>query len=292
VLGCSAPFRIPSRYLANVLLLRNKLRRKIRKSRRELRAADLVRYEDDVREVYLNIRDALHKPPVLTNTDGELLVFHTLTFWVGSAGVAFEALAPLALGFSKEELLAGAEVDEDGAIRRVEFDWLKKGNKMHESWDNTILGHIKVSGQSLIAEVNSKQRAARLRKEIEKRMGSLGRHQGTTAQTPEEMLKSAPKGAVEKADTTEEILRDPEARRQWQEMLQRQVEGWIHEKIPILGGRTPLQAVLDPEGRELVEVLLREWERGGDRRAFPGGIRPDIGAVRRLLNLAAEGVAV
>jgi hypothetical protein len=290
VLGCSAPFRIPSRKLADVLVLRKKLRKKIAKSRRELGAADLVRYEDDVRETYLNIRDILHAPPRFANTDGDLLLFHTLTFQIGSPGVAFEALAPLAWGCSKQDLLRNAEQEADGAIREVEFDWVKKGNRKIEAWDNTILGHIKISGQTLTADVNSEKRAERLRKEIEKRLGILAVHQSTKAQTPEEMLKNAPK-ATPKTDETEEILRDPEARKQWQEMLQRQVEGWIHTKIPILGGKTPLQAVVDPDGKEIVEALLREWERGGDRRAFPGDIRPDIGAVRRLLNLGPPKAA-
>jgi hypothetical protein len=291
VLGCSAPFRIPSRKLADVLVLRKKLRKKIAKSRREVGAADLVRYEDDVREAYLNIRDYLHTPPRFANTDGDPLVFHTLIFQIGSPGVAFEALAPLAWGYSKKDLLSNAELDDDEAIRAVEFDWIKKGNRKIEAWDNTILGHIKISGQTLTADVNSKERAERLHKEIEKRLGILAIHQSTTAQTPEEMLKNAPAQGASGNDQTEEILRDPEARKQWQEMLQRHVEGWIHTKLPVLGGKTPLQAVLDPDGREIVEALLREWERGGDRRAFPGNIRPDIGAVRRLLGLTPTQAA-
>ncbi|MGA7218633.1 MAG: SEC-C metal-binding domain-containing protein [Candidatus Sulfotelmatobacter sp.] len=287
VLGCSAPFRIPPRMLADVLVLRRKLRKKIAKSRRELHGADLVRYEDDVREAYLNIRDYLHTPPRITNTDGEALIFHTLTYEIGSAGVAFDALAPLAWGLAKEDLLRNAELDGDGAVRAIDFDWIKKGNRMHREWDNTILGRIKISGPTLSAEVNSKERAERLRKEIENRLGLLASHQSTKAQTPEELLKNAPEGTRD-TDQTEEILRDPEARQQWQAMLQGHVEGWINKKIPILGGKTPLQAVLDPDGKEIVEALLREWERGGDRRGFPGGIRPDMDAVRRLLGLATE----
>jgi SEC-C motif len=286
VLGFSAPFRIPSLYLADVLVLRKKLRKKIAKAKRELLAADLIRYEDDVREAYLTIRDTLHLPPRFCNTDNEPLMLHTLTFQIGSAAVAFEALAPLAWGVSKENLLANAELDQDGALRSVRLEWIKKGNRTMKSWDNTILGHLRISGQTLIAEVNSKERAERLHAEIEKRLGILAVHQGTTVKSPEEIRKNAPpRNGEEEGNASEEVLRDPEARIQWQEMLQRQVEGWIHTKLPILGGKTPLQAAGDPESIEIVEALLREWERGGSRRAFPGNIRPDMGAVRRLLNL-------
>jgi hypothetical protein len=287
VLGCSAPFCIPPRWKTEIIGLRKSLRKKIARTHRELSGSDLIRYEDDVRETYLDIRDALHTPPGFCNTDGDPLVFHTLTFQIGSPGVAFEALSPLAWGSSKKELLNAAELDEGGAIRCVAFDWVKKGNRKIKSWDNTILGRISISGQSLIAEVNSKERAERLREEIEKRLGILAIHQDTTAQSLEEMRKNSPPEAVRPDhDDTETLLRDPGAREQWQKMLQKTVEGWVHEKIPVLGGLTPMQAVRDPDGKEIVEALLRDWELGGRGFVYPGNIRPDINAVRRLLNLA------
>ena len=45
-------------------------------------------------------------------------------------------------------------------------------------------------------------------------------------------------------------------RKQMQAVMQKQVESWIHQKIPALGGRTPMQAVRDPDGKEMVEALL------------------------------------
>ncbi len=284
VMGMSAPLAIPPRWKADVIALRKKLRRKIARKKRDLTAADLIHYEDDVREAYLDIRDAMHAPPILQNTDGDPLVFHNLTFQIGSAAVAFEALAPLAWGRSREDLLDQAELDEHGAIRAVTFDWIKKGNRKHKSWDNTIMGHIGISGNTLTADVNSKERAQKLRSEIEKRLGILASHKGTTAQSPRELLKNRqPEKA--RSDDRDGLLHNPEARQYFQEIVQKQVEGWIHEKVPILGGKTPLQAVRDPDGREIVESLLRDWERNYEKDDLPGNIRPDIGAVRRLLNL-------
>ena len=261
VMGFSAPLAIPPRWKADVIALRKKLRRKIARKKRGLTAEDLVHYEDDVREVYLEIRVALHTPPRLENTDGDPLVFHTLTFQIGSAAVAFEALAPLAWGFSKEDLLDKAKLDEHEAIRAVTFDWIKKGNRKHKSWDNTIMGHIRISGNTLTADVNSKERAEKLRSEIEKRLGILASHRNTTAQSPEELRKNCPPEKARSDGDGNGLLRDPEARQYFQEVVQKQVEGWIHEKVPILGGKTPLQAVCDPDGREIVESLLRDWER-------------------------------
>jgi hypothetical protein len=78
---------------------------------------------------------------------------------------------------------------------------------------------------------------------------------------------------------------DPEIEKQFAAHMQREVEAWIHKRIPALGGRTPLKAVADPDGREMVEALLLGWDRHFESPAGPGTIRPDIDAVRRLLNL-------
>jgi hypothetical protein len=290
ILGCCAPIRIPPGRKAEVIGLRKKLRKRIAKQNRDLTADDLILYGDDIRETYLDIRDALYAPPRLCNTDGDPLVFHTLTYRIESGEEAFEALAPLAVGRSKDDLLGQAEFDRDGRLERVSFDWLKKGNRKISSWDNTILGSIKISRDSLVAEVNSEKRATRLHAEIEKRLGPSAVHQCTRAQTPEEMLKDSPRRRTSPArlddEDLQDLLRDPQVRKRVQESLQKQVEAWVDQEIPLLKGRTPRQAVQDPDGREIVEALLLEWERRGEEKGtYPGDIRPDINAVRRLLNL-------
>ena len=252
-----------------------------------------MRHADAIRLTYLTIRDGLNRPPQLANTDGDPLVFHTLKFRVESPEGAFEALAPLAFGQPKEELLEDAKFDKDGKLRSVVFDWRKKGNAKIPSWDNTILGNIKISGRSLVAEVNSENRAIRFRAEVEKRLGASAVHQSTIAQTADEMLAKAPGRATAQAKKDDEfveaLLRDPEARSRIQETIQKQVEDWVHQKIPALGGRTPMQAVGDPDGKEIVEALLLDWERSAKEGAYQPGIRPDFNAVRKLLNLAPTG---
>jgi hypothetical protein len=294
ILGCCAPICIPPGRKAEVIGLRKKLRKKIAKQYRDLTADDLVRYGDDIRETYLDIRDALYSPPLLCNTDGDPLVFHTLTYRIKSAEEAFEALAPLAVGRSRDDLLSEAEFDGEGKLQRVIFNWLKKGNRKLSSWDNTILGSIEISGDSLSAEVNSEKRATRLHAEIRKRLGPSAVHRTTRARTPEQMLKASPREKTSPATFDdgefEDILQDPEVRKRAQESLQKLVEAWVDQKIPVLGGRTPRQAVQDPDGREIVEALLLEWERRGEEKdVYPGSLRPDINAVRRLLNLTPPG---
>jgi hypothetical protein len=291
ILGCTAPIRIPPSWKAEVISLRKKLRKKVTRQNREMTPDELVRHRDVIRLTYLTIRDALYAPPRLANTDGDPLVFHTLKFRIESPEKAFEALAPLALGQSKEEILEGATFSQDGKLWSIEFEWRKKGNAKIPSWDNTILGKIEIAGRSLIADVNSENRAKRLCQEVEKRLGASATHQGTSVKTLDEMLAKAPKRtrAQAKEDTEFEqaLLRDPEAKSQLQQMIQKQTEDWVRQKVPLLGGRTPLQAVRDPDGKEIVEALLLDWERRADDGVYQAGIRPDFNAVRRLLNLAS-----
>jgi hypothetical protein len=289
-LGRLAPLCIPPSHKAPLVRLREKLRKKIAKQNRGLTAADLIRYRDDIRTVYLDVRDAMRTPPRLTNTDGDPFVLHTLTFRAGSAHAAFEALAPLARGISKKELFQAAKFDRNGTLLSVEIPWQKQGNRIHKDWENTLLGHIRISGRSLVVEVNSEKRAAKVRQEIERRMGILVVHQKTVTQNPNASWKKSKPGttAVKSAADAGPETQPPEPAytEQMREEFQREVENWIFQKIPALGGRTPLEAIEDPDGKEIVDSLLLGWERQNETITDLLAFRPDINAIRRLLKLA------
>jgi hypothetical protein len=293
ILGCCAPVCIPPGRKADVIALRKKLRKRVARQNRDLTAEDLIQYSDDVRLTYLNIRDSLYAPPRFCNTDGDPLEFHTLTFRIESAEAAFQALAPLAVTRPKEDLLEDADLDHEGKVIAVTFDWLKKGNRKISTWDNTIMGTIRISANSLVAEVNSAQRAARIRAEIEKRLGASATHRSTLAQTHEDMLEKFPERKGVKtgpdAEPDSEFMMDPVMRKLAKDSLQKQVEAWVHQKIPVLGNRTPMQAVREPEGREIVESLLLDWERHAESGFSSPDIRPDIQAIRKLLDLVSPG---
>jgi hypothetical protein len=280
-LGRLAPLCIPPERKPSIVALRTSLRKKIAKQNRPLTVADLILHREQIRTVYLDVRDRMRTPPTLTNTDGDPFVLHTLTFRTGSAHAAFEALSPLASGISKQELLQPAEVGADGALQTVEIPWLKKGNRMHEGWETTLLGTINISGRSLMVEVNSEKRAIRIRREIEKRLGILATHQKTVTTRPDFTKKQARPGRPSSAPA-------PALPQELQAELQQEAENWIHQKVPALGGRTPLQAARDPEGQELVLALLLGWERQNEKVMDPHVFRPDIKAIRRLLQLPNE----
>jgi hypothetical protein len=156
--------------------------------------------------------------------------------------------------------------------------------------DNTILGHIEITQGLMTAEVNSENRAKRLRKQIEKRVGSGAVHEGTITQTFEEILNGRPERQAAQTELPdadfEAVIHEPKVRERLRATMQKQFESWVHQKIPALGGRTPLEAVRDPDGKEMVEALLVGWERRDETDVSPHQIHPDISALRRLLHLA------
>jgi Protein of unknown function (DUF2384) len=52
--------------------------------------------------------------------------------------------------------------------------------------------------------------------------------------------------------------------------LEAHYDNWLNDRIPALGNKTPRQAVKTPEGRELVEALLVQFERDMREQKMPG----------------------
>ncbi len=241
-------------------------------------AADLLAdWEIELRGLYLDLVDRILNPPppVLHNTDGDLLAPQRLTFDIDSAEAAFEALAHLALGETTEELLAGAEHGADGRIERLELDWRRAGNPMHSSWDNTILGRLEITRARLVAHVNSDERAEALRKIVEEQLGEAARYTGSEAPAVDEPAAAD----RSRADAEHERLAElPEIREQLDEMLAAHYEDWVTQEVPALGNRRPIDAVNDADGREQVAALVCQMERDAVRMSPP----PDAAVLRRL----------
>ncbi len=117
----------------------------------------------------------------------------------------------------------------------------------------------------------------------------MATHLSTVARSPEDLLERSRTGKAAREqfdeDFPDEILMNPEVKKLAAESVQKLVEDWVHQKIPALGNRTPLQAVRDPEGKEIVKSLLLEWERGVEDGLYLSNLQPDLQAVRKLLDL-------
>jgi hypothetical protein len=231
----------------------------------------LCEWDIELREEYLYMIEAIRNPPTprLQNTDGEPIVFQTLSFEIPSAQEAFDALKSLAFDEAEEDLLAEADLDEQGAVRSVSFAWKVAGNAQHKSWDNTVLGQIEIDGCQLVAAVNSEERAARFMKIMEERCPTA-QHTRTETETVEEGLaRNAAGGKPPADDDVESLAEIPEVRARIQAMMAEHYEDWIDQGIPALGGLSPMEAVKDKVGREKVEALITQIERRGRRMEPP-----------------------
>jgi hypothetical protein len=107
--------------------------------------------------------------PTLANTDGDPLLLTTDKYRI--LGRRRETVE------SRLGSIDGVEVDENerGVTR---YTFTRPGNKQHKSWENTIIGHAKISGESLNVETNSVRRADDLKKRVLEVCGELIEHRG------------------------------------------------------------------------------------------------------------------
>ena len=250
---------LPPVYKPTVIRLRKGLRR----GRSAATNDTLYEWDAEIRDVYLDLDHALHSRPELVNTDGDLLERHRLVYDVSSADDTFEKLADLCTTMTPGALRADAEQDEDGRIERVEMIWDRRENEAGSTMPNTILGRIVIDGQRLTAEVNSAERAAALRHEIETRLGEGCRFRIDEIQEIDTLmdLSEDELADLEASREHEELVKLPEVREQLAAMLAKHWEGWVDENLPALGGQSPREAVKTTDGREMVEALLHDAEK-------------------------------
>ena len=262
------------------------LAEEIRGRKKAISTADLHEQGDLLRELYVSLRfERLHpKMPELRNTDGDALAMQKLELRVEDPEAAFAKLADLEVMRPHEERERDVKRDAAGKLVHATIAWQKRGNKKMKAWDNTILGHLTIEGSALTVEVNSNERAKRIRKEIEKRLGTgVTFVRSVFTSIEKAMEEGRAKGPRPPSREDEELWEDPEVKAHLLELIQRQYEAWADEKIPALGGKTPRQAVKSAAGRKKVEVLLADAEAGG----MPGDPETplDLGFLRRELGL-------
>jgi SEC-C motif/Protein of unknown function (DUF2384) len=226
----------------------------------------LRNWDFELLDLFHEIADRLFNPrlPILQNTDGEPLSPHKLVFDLKAPPqAAFDVLKHLALDEPDEDLLADATRDSEGKLTGVRFSWKKRGNKKHAGWDNTVLGWIEIDRARLIAEVNSKARADAIRKKIEKALGAGVRYRASEIESLEKMLADRRETGGAAVEESKRLAQLPEVREKISEMMAAHWEHWVSQPLPILGNRTPMDAVKDPDGREIVESLVIQAERNG-----------------------------
>ncbi|HXI91587.1 MAG TPA: SEC-C metal-binding domain-containing protein [Blastocatellia bacterium] len=284
------PTAIPPSAHTRLLDIRDEIKKEMRDEGFELNLESLREWDQEIRGIYLSTAEFLANPPrpELQNTDGDPISFVKLSFELRcSPQEAFDGLRSLAL--SQEAILQDATCDEHGNLVEVSFDWSRKGNKKHKSWENTILGALTINGAALTAEVNSEKRAKKIQSEITKRLGKKADfrkaiHESIEAKLEEMQAQSGSPEFEQARKEQEEFASRPEVQAIVKAQLEAQWEGWYNEPVPALQNKTPLQAARSKAGRERLEALLLDFERRNEEVSQPY-LRVDIESMRKTLGL-------
>lgn len=265
-----------------VATLRRGMRQRGRFDLEQLRdgefALDLADMWDDA--VYaLHARAAA--PPVLHNTDGDLLLLVSEEFTFAPAD-----RAALVARLRSIDGATAADADDSEGDGENHFTFTRPGNAQHKSWENTVVGTGTLSATTLEIGANSIRRAAALRVAVDAVCGSLLTFSRRREKSAKDMFAAA--GAARTAGTAGAAgaappagNKPPELLELEREMRQHMLDGWIDEPIPALGNKSPRAAVRTPVGREKVERLLKDFEYRDART--PAESRPDYAPLRAAL---------
>jgi hypothetical protein len=130
-------------------------------------------WEIDIRDLYIDLIERFidPQPPVMHNTDGELVLPQNVLFDVDDADAAFTGLVQAGLATDDAQV----ERATDGRLERAQLAWTKTGNRLHSSWENTILGSIEITDTRLVAHMNSNERARAFREVVAQALGAGAR---------------------------------------------------------------------------------------------------------------------
>jgi hypothetical protein len=253
------------------------LRKKILDRKLPLTPELLKEYVYEMLYIYHDITDRLLNPvmPQLQNTDGEPILPHKLIYTLEcSPREAFDALRSLDIIEDDESIMTGAKFKPPGELHSIKFAWHKPDNKMHKDWTNTVLGHLHIEGAKLTAEVNSEKRAKKFMALMENLLSGKARYKTSVIESPQAMLAQAKKESgsartKQREKELDELNNQPEVQAQIADYMRQYYRDWPSQKLPILNGKTALQAIKTKDGKEMVEALLMDIERMGKHTTPP-----------------------
>ncbi len=235
------------------------MRKGIRGDRLFVTDEDLGDWDMDLRRLYLDIDRGFQTQPKLQNSDGEALEPHKLVYTIDDSEKVFKKLAVLCTVESEKSLRSQSQTDEKQRVLKADFPWTKKGNRQIPEWDNTILGEFQITQKRLTINVNSADRAKKIKQEIKKRLGKLAGFQMDVIEDMNGMLEEMPENskAFEKVGSKHDALvKVPEIRHELGKTVLDHWDRWMNIPLPALGNETPRNAVKNNDGKEAVEALL------------------------------------
>lgn len=280
------PFMVPARYHHHLIDFREWL---IEENNNQNLNPHILRndMDDELLDYFFELIIAsFNQPfPILLNTDGELMQFSKSYFKLTmQPEEALCLLLPLTLSKNTEEFLRDAKRDQSNTIQQIKFSWLKKGNKKHKSWNNTVMGEVTIEKDRLTLETNSEKRTEKGKKLFIKYLGDAITFQQTLIESPEQKMKSIP-GSSNHVLHEPDFINLPEVQEQIKGMATAHWKNWFDEPIPVLNDQTPREAAETEKGRERLEALLLQYERHDLEKGDNNHFKADIQYLRTELAL-------
>ena len=196
--------------------------------------------------------------PSLQNSDGDDLMFHDVMF-------------PLAKGVTQKDVAARVNAIPAMARENAKFwNWLEDspGEKENDKpaalrFDTImdsgqrVLGNVELKGRFLRLSTNSSARADKGAMLLSQALGDRVGAPLTEIRTPEQMIAEQRRRGPEDADAD---IPPEIARQVAHQFLDRQYRETLDQPVPMLGGRTPRQAVQSAAGRQKVVEWLKYLE--------------------------------
>jgi hypothetical protein len=204
--------------------------------------------------------------PELRNRDGDAFLL-TVDHFHLAKGARAEVASRLAA-------LEGVSPPEPGD-EAAEYAFLRQDDPMGGPGSNTLVGLARLTAASLRLETSSRERADELRRRVEDACRGLVSHRAREHADPLSQALAA--------DARPLPPPPPEAEQMIREIKERHYATWSDVSLPALGGKSPREAMRTAQGRDAVDLLLKEMEN--HERRFEGEAGFDFSRLRRELGL-------
>jgi hypothetical protein len=194
--------------------------------------------------------------PQIATSSGEEVVISRARFDVADKDAVIAALAAID-GFEQQEDV---------------FAWLGESEHINGL---LLLGQVTFEGDRLVLETNSKERLEKGKALISEHAAGLVMHKADEFQDILQMLENQKSGVLAAKDDVDDI--SPEIRQEiYEQFMQGYYENWLNERIPMLDGQTPLEAVRTADGKHSVVETLKSIENSEHRNKKQGQPHIDI----------------
>ena len=179
-------------------------------------------------------------PPVLRNTDGEDLLFHTASFHMADRKAVKKTL----------KNRKGVDYDHNAD----EYVWSSETGEAARMMGGPVtLARMEMIDDELIVTTNSAERFERVRAWLTEIPGV--RFMDVQTRDPDALDTAAP--LVDQLLDEEPFEPTPEMRRDIEAHITNHYMNWLDTPLPALKGRTPREACRDEQGRAEVTTLIR-----------------------------------